>query len=357
MSFDHCDARWLRAAPIDLYHRRLLDSVANRRIRMAILKRQPLFPHVIELNHQARRRISCSVYLIYDDDNNWALIDIGYEDAVDECLEIIRQLDFPFSKCVTLIASHADVDHIQGFAKAKQILKTTVTGHPLAAKPLETGDKLITYAEIAAQDIHLDMPHGEGRKAASRTATGFASASSSWKSGTRRATPTASFRSGWASCCSRATTCSATAASGRSTPTTAAASRTSSSRSQRIRASDVEWLLPSHGPVFRKDDRLIDQHDRPAGNLSAHGRLRHLRHRLAADGPVGARAGRRQDAGVDSTSRVGIGSGSRPTACFSHRRPGLCRAIYSPNRQSFTRYRPKPVRLCRLCRIFPQSGL
>ena len=90
---------------------------------MAVLKRQPLFPHVIELNFQARRRISCSVYLIYDDDNNWALIDIGYEDAVDECLEIIRQLDFPFSKCVTLIASHADVDHIQGFAKAKQILQ------------------------------------------------------------------------------------------------------------------------------------------------------------------------------------------------------------------------------------------
>ena len=125
---------------------------------MAILKRQPLFPHVIELNHQARRRISCSVYLIYDDDNNWTLIDIGYEDAVDDCLEIIRQLDFPFSKCVTLIASHADVDHIQGFAKAKQLLKTTVTAHPLAAKPLETGDKLMTYAEIAAQDIHLEMP-------------------------------------------------------------------------------------------------------------------------------------------------------------------------------------------------------
>ena len=28
---------------------------------------------------------------------------------------------------------------------------------------------------------------------------------------------------------------------------------------QRIRASDVEWLLPSHGPVFRKDDGLIDR--------------------------------------------------------------------------------------------------
>ncbi|MEC8412044.1 MAG: MBL fold metallo-hydrolase, partial [Planctomycetota bacterium] len=27
---------------------------------------------------------------------------------------------------------------------------------------------------------------------------------------------------------------------------------------QRIRASSVEWLLPSHGPIFRKDDQLID---------------------------------------------------------------------------------------------------
>src|SRR5919205_1691171 len=117
---------------------------------MAILKRQPLFPHVIELNHQARRRISCSVYLIYDE-SEWALIDIGYEDSVDEAIELIRQLDFPFSKCKTLIASHADVDHIQGLAKAKQILKTTVTCHPLAAQPLESGDKLATYAEIDAQ--------------------------------------------------------------------------------------------------------------------------------------------------------------------------------------------------------------
>jgi glyoxylase-like metal-dependent hydrolase (beta-lactamase superfamily II) len=27
---------------------------------------------------------------------------------------------------------------------------------------------------------------------------------------------------------------------------------------KRIRGSDVEWLLPSHGPIFRKDDKLLD---------------------------------------------------------------------------------------------------
>ena len=122
-----------------------------------MLKRTPLFPHVIELNHQARRRFGCSVYLIYDD-AAWALIDIGYEDAVDDCIELIRELDFPFSKCKTLIASHADVDHIQGLAKAKQLIKTTVTAHPSAAEMLEAGDRLATFAEIAAQGIDLAMP-------------------------------------------------------------------------------------------------------------------------------------------------------------------------------------------------------
>ena len=56
---------------------------------------------------------------------------------------------------------------------------------------------------------------------------------------------------------------------------------------KRIRASDVEWLLPSHGPIFRKDNALLDKAIDAARRLSAHGRLGHLRHRLAADGRVG----------------------------------------------------------------------
>ena len=28
---------------------------------------------------------------------------------------------------------------------------------------------------------------------------------------------------------------------------------------ERIKASDVEWLLPSHGPFFRKDNAMIDK--------------------------------------------------------------------------------------------------
>ena len=122
-----------------------------------MLQRKPIFPNVIEFNFQAGHVIGCNVYLVFDD-NEWTLIDIGYEETVDEIIELIRLLDFPLSRCKTLIATHADVDHIQGLAKAKQMLKTTVTSHKLAAGPLARGDKLLTFAEISAQGIHMEMP-------------------------------------------------------------------------------------------------------------------------------------------------------------------------------------------------------
>ena len=100
--------------------------------------RKTIFPGVIELNFQAGEVFGCNVYLVYDADE-WILIDIGYEEVVDDIIELIRQLDFPLSRCKTIVATHADVDHIQGLAKAKQILKTTVTAHPRAVKPLRNG--------------------------------------------------------------------------------------------------------------------------------------------------------------------------------------------------------------------------
>ncbi len=122
-----------------------------------MVERKPIFPHVIEMNHQAGERLGCNVYLVYDGPE-WLLIDIGFDDTVDEIVELIRQLDFPLSNCKTIIATHADVDHIQGLAKAKTLLKTTASGHPLTAATLATGDPIKTYAEIPAQDIHLEMP-------------------------------------------------------------------------------------------------------------------------------------------------------------------------------------------------------
>ena len=57
-----------------------------------------------------------------------------------------------------LIATHADIDHIQGLAKAKTLLKTQVVAHQRAVKPLEEGDRLRTLALIEAQSIDLAMP-------------------------------------------------------------------------------------------------------------------------------------------------------------------------------------------------------
>ena len=57
-----------------------------------MLERRELFPHVIEMNYQARRRLGCCVYLVHDG-GEWLLIDIGYEDTVREIVDLIRQLD------------------------------------------------------------------------------------------------------------------------------------------------------------------------------------------------------------------------------------------------------------------------
>lgn len=223
-----------------------------------MLKRQPLFPHVIELNHQARQRITCSVYLIYDENNNWTLVDIGYEDAVDEVLELIRQLDFPFSKCATLLASHADVDHIQGLSKAKQVLKTTVSCHPAAADHLESGDRIATFAAIEAQGIDLEMPKvsvehrvNEGDKIAVGDlelevwhTPGHTDGQLAFRMGNLLFSGDNIFRDGSVGVID--------AHHGSSIPDFIASLK-------RIQESDVEWLLPSHGPVFRKDNAFIQK--------------------------------------------------------------------------------------------------
>ena len=58
-------------------------------------ERKPVFPHVIEMNYQAGHVIGCNIYLVFDG-NEWILIDVGYEESVDEIVELIRQLDFRF---------------------------------------------------------------------------------------------------------------------------------------------------------------------------------------------------------------------------------------------------------------------
>jgi hydroxyacylglutathione hydrolase len=233
-----------------------------------MLERRPVFPGVIEMNHQAGWRIGCNVYLVYDDgdptdagrrDTNsrdWALIDIGYDETVDEIIEMIRQLDFPLSQCRALVATHADVDHIQGLARAKSILKAPVLAHAKAVESLETGDRVKTFAEIAAQNVHMEMPpvkvdrtvaDGDvieiGRHQIEVWHTpGHTDSQLAFRMGNLLLSGDNIYRDGSVGAID--------AHHGSDIP----AFITSL---ERILASDVEWLLPSHGPIFRKDDRLL----------------------------------------------------------------------------------------------------
>ena len=220
-------------------------------------ERKPVFPHVIEMNYQAGQRLGCNVYLVYDGPE-WLLIDVGYDDTVDEIVEMIRQLDFPLSQCKTIIATHADVDHIQGLAKIKSMLKTNVTGHALAAEPLATGDRIKTFAEIPAQKIQLDMPPvtleqlvDEGDiiqvgklKLEVWHTPGHTDSQLSFRLGDLLFSGDNIYRDGCVGAID--------AHHGSDIPAFIRSLK-------RIRASDVKWLLPSHGPIFRKDNALIDR--------------------------------------------------------------------------------------------------
>ena len=79
-------------------------------------------------------------------------------DAFDDVLDVIRKLDFPFSQCKYLIASHADADHVQALAAAREVLKAKTCAHPQAAELIEAGDTEQTFAAIPAQKFSIPMP-------------------------------------------------------------------------------------------------------------------------------------------------------------------------------------------------------
>lgn len=221
-----------------------------------MLARKPIFPNVIEINFQAGHLLGCNIYLVFDQ-SEWILIDIGYEENVDEIVELIRQMDFPLSQCKTIVATHADVDHIQGLAKAKQLLRTTVTAHRRTKGPLEAGDRLRTFAEIDAQDIHLPMPpvkvehvieEGDrltvgGLNLDIWRTPGHTDGQVALRMGNLLFSGDNIYRDGGVGAID--------AHHGSHIPDFIKSLK-------RIRSSDVEWLLPSHGPIFRKNNALID---------------------------------------------------------------------------------------------------
>lgn len=221
-----------------------------------MIVRKPVFPHVIEMNYQAGERMGCNVYLVFDG-NDWVLIDIGFEDVVEPIVELIRQMDFPLSHCRMLIATHADVDHIQGMAKLSGLLKARVAGHPLAAEPLAQGDPIKTFAEIDAQNIRMPMPPvkldlflEEGSRIQIGKLNlevwhtpGHTDSQLSFRLGDLLFSGDNIYRNG----------CVGAIDAHHGSDIQAFLQSL-----KRIRASDVRWLLPSHGPIFRKDDAMLD---------------------------------------------------------------------------------------------------
>jgi hydroxyacylglutathione hydrolase len=222
-----------------------------------MLARKYLFPHVIEMNYQAGRRLGVNVYLI-DGGSEWALIDIGYLDSVDEILELIRRMDFSLSACRLLIATHADADHIQGLARAREVLRTRVAAHPKAADALRTGDGELTFGTIKAQGIDLPMPRcpvdvlleeGQILKIGNLSlevwhTPGHTDGQLSFKMGNLLFSGDNIYKD---SCVGVID-----AHHGSDIPAFLRSLR-------RILNDDSEFLLPSHGPVFRRDNRIIQK--------------------------------------------------------------------------------------------------
>lgn len=222
-------------------------------------RRKYLLPKegILELNYQAGRKLGVNVYLI-DGGDEYALLDIGYLDAVDEIIDLLRQLDFSLSKCVMLIATHADADHVQGLARAKEILKCPVAAHPLAAPLIESAEEIQTFARIDAQDIHLPMPkckvdrllnEGDVVEVGQRQlqvwhTPGHTAGQLSFKLGRVLLSGDNIYKDGAVGVID--------AHHGSHLPSFIASLK-------RIKADDAEILLPSHGPGFRKDPKLIQK--------------------------------------------------------------------------------------------------
>jgi hydroxyacylglutathione hydrolase len=220
-----------------------------------MLSRRYVFPGVLEMNYQAQRRMGVNVYLI-DGGAEYALIDVGFLDELPDVLELIRQMDFSLSACKLIVATHADVDHTQGLARAREVLKCDVVAHPKSVAAIEEADEVVTYARIDAQGIRIPMPRckvdrtiDEGdlvqigdKTLAVWSTPGHTAGQLALRMNNLLFSGDNIFRDGSVGVID--------------------AHHGSNlleyiSSLKRILAADVDFLLPSHGPIFRKDDRLI----------------------------------------------------------------------------------------------------
>ena len=222
-----------------------------------MLPRKYIVPRVIEMNYQAGHRLGVNVYLI-DGGKDFILIDIGYEDTLGEIVDLIRNMDFSLANCRMIIATHADADHIQGLARAREIFKAPVAAHADCKAALETADPVLTFSSIKAQGIEIplrpvkvDRVVGEGEeivvgdlKLSAWHTPGHAAGQLAFKMGKVLFSGDNIYKDGCVGVID--------AHHGSDIPAFIASL-------ERIRDDDSDCLLPSHGPAFRKDRGQIDR--------------------------------------------------------------------------------------------------
>jgi glyoxylase-like metal-dependent hydrolase (beta-lactamase superfamily II) len=125
-------------------------------------------------------------------------------------------------------------------------------------EPLEKGDRIKTFAEIAAQNVHMPMPtvtvdrtieDGDvveigGRRLEVWHTPGHTDSQLAFRSGELLLSGDNIYRDGSVGAID--------AHHGSDIPAFIRSL-------ERIADSNVEWLLPSHGPIFRRQDRLLRQ--------------------------------------------------------------------------------------------------
>ena len=70
-----------------------------------------------------------NIYL-WEKERELILIDAGSPGDAGTIRQYIHELGRRLEELTAILLTHADADHIQGLAKIKQTLKTTVSAHP-----------------------------------------------------------------------------------------------------------------------------------------------------------------------------------------------------------------------------------
>ncbi len=142
--------------------------------------------------------------------------------------------------------------------KAQRILRTRIAAHPKTADVLTSGDVIQSFAEIRAQGVHLEMPSANVERTLQEGdvirvgdlalqvwwTPGHTDGHLAFQLGRLLLSGDTIYRDGCVGAID--------AHHGSNLPQFIGSLK-------RIRDADIDWLLPSHGPIFRRDPAMLAQ--------------------------------------------------------------------------------------------------